>query len=78
MNLKEAKQVLKNNGYSIIDNTLNERLNMNQVDGMLNELEKQNAILTYEMVDVKEAELFLTRSQYTALPVFDEIQQLSN
>ena len=32
MDLKEAKQVLKNNGYTIIDNTLNESLNMNQVE----------------------------------------------
>lgn len=78
MDLKEARQVLKNNGYSIVDNTLNERLNMNEVVGLIDDLEKQDAIITYEMVDVKEAELYMTRSQYTALPVFNEITQLSN
>ena len=77
MELKEAKQVLKNNGYTIIDNTLNESLNMNQVEDLLNDLEKQNAILTYEMVDDKAAEMYVTRSQYDALPVFEEVQQLS-
>ena len=76
MELKEAKQVLKNNGYTIIDNTLNESLNMNQVEDFLNDLEKQNAILTYEMND-KVAEMYVTRSQYDALPVFEEVQQLS-
>lgn len=77
MDFKEAKQVLKNNGYTIIDNTLNESLNMNQVEDLLNDLEKQNAILTYEMVDDKVAEMYVTRSQYDALPVFEEVQQLS-
>ena len=77
MDLKEAEQVLKNNGYTIIDNILNESLNMNQVEDLLNDLEKQNAILTYEMVDDKAAEMYVTRSQYDALPVFEEVQQLS-
>lgn len=77
MELKEAKQVLKNNGYTIIDNILNESLNMNQVEDLLNDLEKQNAILAYEMVDDKVAEMYVTRSQYDALPVFEEVQQLS-
>lgn len=78
MDLKEAKQVLKNNGYTIIiDNTLNESLNMNQVEDLLKDLENQNAILTYEMVDDKAAEMYVTRSQYDALPVFEEVQQLS-
>lgn len=77
MDFKEAKQVLKNNGYTIIDNTLNESLNMNQVEDLLKDLEKQNAILTYEMVDDKAVEMYVTRSQYDALPVFEEVQQLS-
>ena len=55
---------------------MNESLNMNQVEDLLNDLEKQNAILTYE-IDDKAAEMYVTRSQYDALPVFEEVQQLS-
>lgn len=77
MNLKEAKQVLKNNGYYIVDNTLNESLDMNEVVGLIDDLEKQDAIITSEMVDVKVAELYMTRSQYDAITVFEEIKQLS-
>ena len=77
MNLKEAKQVLKNNGYYIVDNTLNESLDMNEVVGLIDDLEKQDAIITSEMVDVKVAELYMTDSQFDALTVFEEMKELS-
>lgn len=77
MELKEAKQYLNSKGYILVENTLNERLNMNQVVGMIDDLKKQNAIILYDMVDPKVAELYVTRSQYDAITVFEEFQELS-
>lgn len=77
MELKEAKQYLNSKGYILVENTLNERLNMNQVVGMIDDLEKQHAIILYDMVDPKVAELYVTRSQYDAITVFEEFQELS-
>ena len=77
MELKEAKQYLNSKGYILVENTLNERLNMNQVIGMIDDLEKQHAIILYDMIDPKVAELYVTRSQYDAITVFEEFQELS-
>ena len=77
MRLEEAKQYLNSKGYILVENTLNERLNMNQVVGMIDDLKKQNAIILYDMVDPKVAELYVTRSQYDAITVFEEFQELS-
>ena len=77
MILKEAKQYLNSKGYILVENTLNERLNMNQVVGMIDDLEKQHAIILYDMIDPKVAELYVTRSQYDAITVFEEFQELS-
>lgn len=77
MELKEAKQYLNSKGYILVENTLNERLNMNQVVGMIYDLEKQHAIILYDMIDPKVAELYVTRSQYDAITVFEEFQELS-
>lgn len=77
MRLEEAKQYLNSKGYILVENTLNERLNMNQVVGMIDDLEKQHAIILYDMIDPKVAELYVTRSQYDAITVFEEFQELS-
>ena len=77
MELKEAKQYLNSKGYILVENTLNERLNMNQVVGMIDDLEKQHAIILYDMIDPKVAELYVTRSQYDAITVFEEFQELA-
>ena len=77
MELKEAKQYLNSKGYILVENTLNGRLNMNQVVGMIDDLEKQHAIILYDMIDPKVAELYVTRSQYDAITVFEEFQELS-
>ena len=77
MELKEAKQYLNSKGYILVEKTLNERLNMNQVVGMIDDLEKQHAIILYDMIDPKVAELYVTRSQYDAITVFEEFQELS-
>lgn len=77
MELKEAKQYLNSKGYILVENTLNERLNMNQVVGIIDDLEKQHAIILYDMIDPKVAELYVTRSQYDAITVFEEFQELS-
>ena len=50
---------------------------MNQVVGIIDDLEKQHAIILYDMIDPKVAELYLTRSQYDAITVFEEFQELS-
>ena len=50
---------------------------MNQVVGMIDDLKKQNAIILYDMVDPKVAELYVTRSQYDAITVFEEFQELA-
>ena len=71
MNLNEAKQILNKNGYLV------ERLDMNQVVGLINNLEKQQAIILYDMVDPKIADLYLTRSQYDAITVFEELQEIT-
>ncbi len=73
----EAKQYLNSKGYILVEKTLNERLNMNQVVGMIDDLKKQNAIILYDMVDLKVAELYVTRSQYDAITVFEEFQELA-
>lgn len=73
----EAKQYLNSRGYILVEKTLNERLNMNQVVGMIDDLKKQNAIILYDMVDLKVAELYVTRSQYDAITVFEEFQELA-
>lgn len=73
----EAKQYLNSKGYILVEKTLNERLNMNQVVGMIDDLKKQNAIILYDMVDLKIAELYVTRSQYDAITVFEEFQELA-
>ena len=73
----EAKQYLNSKGYILVENTLNERLNMNQVVGMIDDLEKQQAIILYDMIDPKVAELYVTRSQYDAITVFEEFQELA-
>lgn len=77
MELKEAKQYLNSKGYILVENTLNERLNMNQVVGMIDDLEKQHAIILYDMIDPKVAELYVTRSQYDAITVFEEFQEIT-
>ena len=77
MNLNEAKEFLNSKGYILVEKTLNERLNMNQVVGMIDDLEKQHGIILYDMIDPKVAELYLTRSQYDAITVFEEFQELS-
>ena len=73
----EAKQYLNSKGYILVEKTLNERLNMNQVVGMIDDLEKQHGIILYDMIDPKVAELYLTRSQYDAISVFEEFKELS-
>lgn len=77
MELKEAKQYLNSKGYILVENTLNERLNMNQVVGMIYDLEKQQAIILYDMIDTKVAELYVTRSQYDDISVFDEFKEIA-
>ena len=77
MELKEAKQYLNSKGYILVENTLNERLNMNQVVGMIDDLEKQHAIILYDMIDPKVAELYVTRSQYDDISVFDEFKEIA-
>lgn len=77
MRLEEAKQYLNSKGYILVEKTLNERLNMNQVVGMIYDLEKQQAIILYDMIEPKVAELYVTRSQYDAITVFEEFQELS-
>ena len=77
MELKEAKQYLNSKGYILVEKTLNERLNMNQVVGMIDDLEKQDAIILYDMIDPKVAELYVTRSQYDAITVFEEFQEIA-
>lgn len=73
----EAKQYLNSKGYILVEKTLNERLNMNQVVGMIDDLEKQHGIILYDMIDPKVAELYVTRSQYDAISVFEEFNELS-
>jgi hypothetical protein len=73
----EAKKFLNSKGYILVEKTLNERLNMNQVVGMIDDLEKQDAIILYDMIDPKVAELYVTRSQYDAITVFEEFQEIS-
>ena len=77
MRLEEAKQYLNSKGYILIEKTLNERLNMNQVVGMIYDLEKQQAIILYDMIDPKVAELYVTRNQYDAISVFDEFKEIA-
>ena len=72
MRLDEAKDYLNSKGYILV-----ERLNMNQVVGMINDLEKQQGIILYDMIDPKIAELYLTRSQYDAITVFEEFKELA-
>ena len=74
---REAKQYLNSKGYILVEKTLNERLNMNQVVGIIDDLEKQHGIILYDMIDPKVAELYLTRSQYDAISVFEEFKELS-
>ena len=73
----EAKKFLNSKGYILVEKTLNERLNMNQVVGMIDDLEKQNGIILYDMIDPKVAELYVTQSQYDAITVFEEFQELA-
>jgi len=73
----EAKKLLNSKGYILVEKTLNERLNMNQVVGMIDDLEKQDAIILYDMIDPKVAELYVTRSQYDAITVFEEFQEIA-
>jgi hypothetical protein len=73
----EAKKFLNSKGYILVEKTLNERLNMNQVVGMIDDLEKQDAIILYDMIDPKVAELYVTRSQYDAITVFEEFQEIA-
>lgn len=77
MELKEAKQYLNSKGYILLEKTLNERLNMNQVVGMIYDLEKQQAIILYDMIEPKVAELYVTRSQYDDISVFDEFKEIA-
>lgn len=77
MRLEEAKQYLNSKGYILLEKTLNERLNMNQVVGMIYELEKQQAIILYDMIEPKVAELYVTRSQYDDISVFDEFKEIA-
>lgn len=77
MRLEEAKQYLNSKGYIIVEKTLNERLNMNQVVGMIYDLEKQQAIILYDMIEPKVAELYVTRSQYDDISVFDEFKEIA-
>jgi hypothetical protein len=76
MTFDQAKSILENAGFLVKD-ALNKRLNMNQVVGTINDLEKQHANILYNMIDPKVAELYLTRSQYDAITVFEEFQELS-
>lgn len=77
MRLEEAKQYLNSKGYILVENTLNERLNMNQVVGIIDDLEKQHAIILYDMIEPKVAELYVTRNQYDAISVFDEFKEIA-
>ena len=77
MRLDEAKQYLNSKGYILVEKTLNERLNMIQVVGMSYDLEKQQAIILYDMIEPKVAELYVTRSQYDAISVFDEFKEIA-
>ena len=77
MRLEEAKQYLNSKGYILVEKTLNERLNMNQVVGMIYDLEKQQAIILYDMIEPKVAELYVTRNQYDAISVFDEFKEIA-
>jgi len=72
MKLNEAKNYLNSKGYILV-----EKLNMNQVVGMINDLEKQHGIILYDMIDPKIAELYVTRSQYDAITVFEEFKELA-
>lgn len=73
----EAKKFLNSKGYILVEKTLNERLNMNQVVGMIDDLEKQQGIILYDMIDPKVAELYVTQSQYDAITVFEEFQEIA-
>lgn len=77
MRLEEAKQYLNSKGYILVEKTLNERLNMNQVVGIIYDLEKQQAIILYDMIEPKVAELYVTRSQYDDISVFDEFKEIA-
>lgn len=77
MRLEKAKQYLNSKGYILVEKTLNERLNMNQVVGMIYDLEKQQAIILYDMIEPKVAELYVTRNQYDAISVFDEFKEIA-
>ena len=77
MKINEAKQYLNSRGYILVEKTLNERLNMNQVVGMIYDLEKQQAIILYDMIEPKVAELYVTQDQYDAINVFKEFQELT-
>ena len=44
MRLEEAKQYLNSKGYILVEKTLNERLNMNQVVGMIYDLENNKLL----------------------------------
>ena len=77
MRLEEAKLYLNSKGYILVEKTLNERLNMNQVVGMIYDLEKQQAIILYDMIEPKVAELYVTRNQYDAISVFDEFKEIA-
>lgn len=77
MRLEEAKQYLNSKGYILLEKTLNERLNMNQVVGMIYDLEKQQAIILYDMIEPKVAELYVTRNQYDDISVFDEFKEIA-
>lgn len=77
MRLEESKQYLNSKGYILVEKTLNERLNMNQVVGMIYDLEKQQAIILYDMIEPKVAELYVTRSQYDDISVFDEFKEIA-
>ena len=77
MRLEEAKQYLNSKGYIIVEKTLNERLNMNQVVGIIYDLEKQQGIILYDMIEPKVAELYVTRSQYDDISVFDEFKEIA-
>lgn len=67
--MNESNQILnKNDDYT---------LNMNQVVEMIDDLEKQHAIILYDMIEPNVAELYLTRSQCDAISVFEEFQKLA-
>lgn len=71
MEINEAKQILNKNGFILVEN------NMNQIVGMIEDLKKQDGIILYDMIDPTVAELYVTRSQYDAITVFEEFQELA-